>query len=398
MRQGLRAADVRLEQQRATTARGLRRPEYNFWARGCAAYTLVPTSFAPVLAGDTIANWTVQARVIGLNEGADQVLGSWFEHWLFYVRIGDMADAEAIRDVLIDPAGSAVIDWRQQCMQSIWAGFFRDESESLNWSEGAYLRNPRAGYWDSSRDAADLPDVSGAPDEWNEQWIRYQAMRRAKLTTKTWEEYLGAQGVNVPPQLRQELDPEGKVPELLQYSREFVYPQLTLSPSTDDAFVPQASVQWFINDRLKRSRFCAEPGFVVSCVAMRPKAYVVGYDSLGGSDGIGFDPLTVLNDAIGWQPIDLDTDPHSALVAVPASYFGDTVGGGEFILDTRDVFLFGQDEWWTDQGRNRVSAAPRSTPMAPATGSRPTVVLTEYDVDCRYKFGIKSRINRDTTR
>ena len=399
-RQGIRPADIRLEQQRATTARGTRSPEYNFRGSNLSEYTLVPTFFAPVLAGDTVAQATAQCRVIASAQDNNTVIGAWFEHWFFNVRIGDMPSAESIRDLLIDPAASAAIDWRDECMQSIWK-YFRDESEASSWSATSYLRNPRVGWWDSSRGADDLPDTSGASDEWDEQWIRYQAMRRAKITTKTYEEYLASQGVNVPVQLRAEHDPEFKMPELLSYTREFVYPQMSMAPVEGGELQPLATLQWFINDRLKRSRFISEPGFIVGCVAMRRKAYAVGFDSLGGSEGVAFDPLVMLNDAMGWQPIDLDTDPHTSLVSMPAIYFGDTVPGAEQIIDSRDLLLYGQDEWQKAEVRNQVNLFNGlRTPMAPKNGSRPDELseLITYQMDSRYKLNVKSRVSKDTTR
>lgn len=398
MRQGLRAGDVRIEQQRATTARATRRPEYNFYGTALQSYRLIPAVFCPVLAGDTVATMSFQCRAILGTQAANWVTGAWFESWCFFVRIGDMADAENIRDLLIDPAQSAVIDWRTQCMSSIWNAYFKDEGESVTWSLSNRLRNTRTGWWDSSRDETDLPDVSGAGgDEWQEQWIRYQAMRRAKLTTKTWEEYLGAQGVNVPPQLRVEHDPEQKVPELIQYSREFVYPQLSFGA---DSSTPSQTWQWFINESLKRSRFCAEPGFFVNCLAVREKRYVLSRDSLGGAtstSGAEFDPLSMLNAAVGWQPIDLDTDPHAALVAIPGEYFG---GSDDYIVDSRDLLLFGQDEHQADVTRNdwgHDTIMPPYTVMEPETGSRPTTGMS-FTCDARAKYGIKSRVNKDVTR
>lgn len=412
-RQGLRASDVRIEQQRATTARATRRPEYNFGGVGLPIYTLIPTAFAPVLAGDTVATGTMQVRAIGTALPNQQATGVWFEHWCFYVRIGDMADAESIRELMIDPASSATIDWRDQCMQSIWKAYFRDESESLDWSMSATLRVPRTTWWDSARDAEDLPDVSGAADDWEADWIRYQAMRRAKLTTKTWEEFLGAQGVNVPPQLRVEHDPEFKLPELMQYSREFVYPQMSLAP-TSTGTTPVSTTQWFINDRLKRSRFCAEPGFVVTCVAVRPKVYLRTLNSAGNDYGAMFDPLVLLNDAEGWMPIDLDTDPHASLTEIPGEYFGATGTPPTMVVDTRDLFLNGADEFWAPgvgAGRNtltEVSAIWDSIPLVlakPASGSRPDLSGADdvfpqqtFAIDSRVRLGVKSRVNKDTTR
>jgi len=414
-RTGLRPADIRIEEQRATTARGMRNPTYNFAGTSIGEYRLTPTMFAPVLAGDTIAKATVNCRVIMPTQSFARVQGAWFEHWLFLVRIGDLSGADNIRSMLIDPAAEMPdLDWRQLCMNAIWQNYFVDQHAQevagtpAVWSPTSLLRNPRTPFFDSARQEGS-PWLASPPtsDEWNMNWERYQQLRRAKLTTKTYEEYLAAQGVNVPRPLRPEVgtsvtaDPQQQIPELVQYSREFVYPQVSMAPTTGGTVAPASTLQWFIQDKLARSRFCAEPGFLVGLCAVRSKAYIRTKDADGDTIGSSLDPLIFLDNANGWMPIDLDTDPHMALEAMPGEYFPDQgAGSGDtYVYDRREVFLFGQDEWQQDTIRNAVAmdTVIPSTYAEPTSGSPPAAPPGTFNMDAYYSLGIKSRISRDVT-
>ena len=415
-RYGLRPSDIRIEQQRATTARGTRTPNYNFAGVNLAEYALVPTMFAPMLAGDTIAKASVSARVIMPVQQLQRVQGAWFEHWLFLVRIGDMANADDIRAMLIDPNASEIApDWRQLCMDAIVRNYFLDElyvekSGWAGWSPGMRIRNPRTGWWDSARTyGGDYIDtVSADPAEWDGQWEVYQQLRRAKLTTKTYEEYLASQGVNVPRPLRPEVgnsvtgDPEAQIPELIQYSREFVYPQMSIAPTTGGTAAPAATLQWFIQDKLARSRFCAEPGFLVAMSAVRSKVYVM--TGTGGEGEVAFDPLDFLNTAEGWLPIDFDTDPHTALSTIEGAVFVGDDTATVSVVDLREQFLHGADEVQNGVIRNvpdevalliPLTYADPPTGSAPVSGAEP--MLSTYAMDAYYSLAVKSRITKDVT-
>lgn len=421
-RQALRPADIRLETQPATIGRATRSPEYNFAGTALKEYTLIPTFFAPVLAGDTVFKASVQARSIMPLQNFARVQGAWFEHWLFYVRIGDMDagdgyGADNIRGTLMSPQlGGYTFDWRQMCMNAIWKNYFVDqafvEEDSANgvWSPNKYLRNPRTGWWDSAREygGAYIDPVSD-PDNWDGQWAMYQQMRRAGLTTNTWEEYLAKQGVGVGPQISPDSatspnlrDTKFQIPELVHYSREFVYPQVSMAPSSGGSISPASTLQWFINDKLPRSRFCAEPGFFVGAMAIRSKVYTKTLGSGATTVGSSYDPLTLLNTAAGWLPIDFDTDPHTALVRVEGDYFpgNDTVGTDHEVIDLREQFQYGADEWMQDTVRNSagVDTLIPTVLMNPPAGSPPTSTPSVFTADCHYRLGVKSRVTKDVTR
>lgn len=379
MRRLRKPGDIRIETQRATTARGTRSPIVDFQGAALARHSLLPVAFLPVLAGDTVANVAYQARILGANEAEDQVVGSWFETWLFYVRVGDMDDAENIRDLLVDPAATANIDWRDQCNKAIWRGYFMDETENFaaTWPR---LRWPRQDWADSATKEALLPTVPGS-DEWADQWTRFESMRRSKLTVKTFEEYLAAQGVAVPPQLRAETDPEMKMPELMHYSREFAYPQPTVNPTTGTG---ASRVQWFVQERTTKQRFCAEPGFICAYMAIRPKTYIKYV----------MDPMDYLDGAEGWLPIDFDTDPHTSLIEAD-SIFGSGADSVSAVLDIRDYWLNGYS---TVQGADSLNSNVINGALF---DKRPTTThitaMPTFRADFHLRASVKSRIATDTT-
>lgn len=403
-----KAQDVRIETQRATTARSMRSPNYDFVGNTLPMGVLIPVSFAPVLAGDTVKSSKLMARIIGdstygSSDSVNAVRGHWFETWTFYVRVGDMANQDTVRELLLDPEAAGSVDFRDECMEAIWRSYFTDDPVGdATTPTPAYvpfgagkltnvsnrLSLPGNGWWDSITKNADLPSVTSAGgDDWQEQWIRYQALRRARLTTTTWEEYLAKNGVNVGPQLRQgELDPTMRVPELLKWQREYAYPQ---PAGWDNSGAEAFRVQWFIQSQVDRGRFCAEPGFIVNCMAVRPKVYRV-------YDRDEFDPLTLLEDASGWLPNDFDTDPHASLVSIPASVVGDTVGGAEATVDIRDLYLYGDVMAVANDG-SQVSPSAANGYIELTTADRYPTGVGVFAADVHITHRIASRIGVDTT-
>jgi len=381
MRQMRRPGDIRIETQRLTTARGMRDPRVDFQGAAMKRATLTGVALLPVLAGDTVAQANYAARVIGANEAEDQVVGSWFESWLFYVRVGDMPDAETIRELLVDPTAATNIDWWSQVQQAVWKGYFMDEDE-VHASTFPRLRWPVEDWADSAVLESTLPPdtTPGGGDDWTEQWTRFEAMRRSRLTVKTFEEYLAAQGVAVPPQLRNELDTDFKVPELLHYSREFAYPQPTINPTTGTG---ASRVQWFLQEKMAKQRFCAEPGFIALFVAIRPKPYLKYL----------VNPLDFLDTAEGWLPIDFDTDPHTSLLEVPTGIMAsDTVST---VVDIRDYWLNGYS---TLSGADSLN----SNVFNGSFGHRPTQTqidaMPTFRFDMNFRMSVKGRISKDTTK
>lgn len=390
-RQNMRPSDVRIETQRALTARGMRSPTSTFRATGLKMQTLHFGQMMPVLAGDTLKSASIMGRLVGAPVATDlaAVQGSWFEFWLFYVRVGDLNNqANTMRDYIAGawPTAPSIASVISDAQNAIFRKYFTDEDELAYADYAGRLRWVGTDWLDSAVAESALPaEDTVNNDMWEEQWVRYQAMRRAKITTNTFEEYLAKQGVQAPTALRVEHDPEQKIPELLHYSREFAYPQPTANPSGSTL---AHSVQWFFNEKITRGRFFAEPGFLYPCWAVRPKVV------LGGPNGASVDPLTHLDLQRLYMPPEYDTDPHTSIQEVPGSVMsanGDTVNGAvPWVVDARDFLLFGADS--IPAGAGGISRSPDRRPTAAQVTALPT-----FTVDLFKTYRIASRIHRDTT-
>lgn len=369
---------MRIETQRATTARGTRNPVVNFQGYAMKRQTLTGVAYLPVLAGDTVKTANYAARIIGANEAEDAVVGSWFESWLFYCRIGDMASAADIRDLLINPAEATNIDWVTETNNAVWKSYFMDEDENTN--TFPRLRWSGNDWTDSATLTSTLPEPEPGADDWSEKWTYFEAMRRARLTVDTFEEYLAKQGIVVPPQLRAETDPEMKIPELLHYSREFAYPQPTVNPTTGTG---ASRIQWFIQESMKKGRSCAEPGILALYVAVRPKAYLK----------YQVNPMDFLDAAEGWMPIDFDTDPHTSLLEVPGGVMGgtDTVST---VVDIRDYWLNGYS---TVMGADSLNTNVYQGSFGRRPSQTQIDAMPTFRFDLNFRLSVASRIYKDTT-
>lgn len=428
MRATLRSGDVRLEPQSALGQRGMRRPSHSFVLRP-GPFELAPFCLAPVLAGDTLDSFSLQARII-TDAIRNRVAGWWFESWLFYVRLGDLEIADLMRNAVIDPTtpltGSNRADtpelnkyhhrnanypsFAYECMQVVARAYFRDEGETWNARQLNGLPQLQVMgqyWWDSIKTVGEVGAGTGA-DAWAQSWDVYQAMRRAKLTVQTYEEFLAQAGVQVPPQLR-ELVQDYRIPELISYTRDFAHPVLTTEPSNGTI---AANVQWNIATQAKRARAFAEPGFLFGCIGYRPKTYLSRMRTAAAD--------VLLSSAEGWLPAEYETDPHTAL----KKETGSTVAGAatgpvhnatvDYWWDRRDLFLYGDQ--WMDMASSFMDTIPAASagernlvalPSADLT-TRKYVAQTDIDnmftgttkaasVDGQISFRIKSRIKSDVT-
>ena len=343
--------DVRLERQSAMRSRALRRPRHEFRLH-VRPWQIVPNFIAPVLPGDTLKGATFNMRVLSkpLN---DRLSGWWHEFFVFYVRVGDLdsADQDDLKSMLITNAALTGVSglpsyymadgkfgWPFKAYARVVASYFRNEDGGLGRLIGDYFACKIAGqgsWWDSIATNDDLPDpITGDPEDWEQQWKAYQQLRNAKLTVATWAEYLAMQGVSTGPQLVEE-ESSLRRPELVHFTRDFQYPVNAVEPSTG---VPSALVQWNVADKLRKGRFCAEPGVLIGLSVIRPKAY------LKNQRGNATDYL--MDRAAAWMPQALDTDPHAAM----RMFDGVTVGGGagpvygssvDYWVDPRDLLQRG---------------------------------------------------------
>lgn len=349
-------ADVRLEEQRPLTSRRTRSPQHH-WLVRLRPWQLVPVFVAPVLAGETLKQGMVQARVIS-DPIKNVVTGWWLEFFVFYVRVGDLAAADVVRNALIDPVANsmaalseaATVDyyhqvasapsWAKLCLAEVVRAYWRDDGEAWDaYTIGGYpsAAVSGSGWWDSLLPESALPPPEG-DDDWEQKWSLYVQMRRAKLTQATWEEFLSMSGVSTPPKLREEVE-DFRIPELVRFVRDFTYPVPTVDMATGNVV---AQLQWSLAERIAKRRFFAEPGFLLGVMCLRPKVYFQNQRTAAVDVALG------RGDA--WMPAAWDEDPHTSLervsgVVSPAVGTGPVHGGSvDYVYDRRDIYMHG-DQW-----------------------------------------------------
>lgn len=423
MRQAPRGADVRLETIPAGGRRSQRKPQHTFNTK-LTPWCITPFMIAPVLAGDTLRTASLQARLV-----SDPVtrfhVGWWMEFYLFYVRVSDLVDADTVRAAIVDPTqnmtalNSAAMynyfhqvtsrpSWVKECLRQVVHHYFREEGENwdaftvtANDSETLPVAQITGRSWlDSIQPSSAISTDAGDTDDWERQWTAYQQLRNARLTVASWEEYLAMNGVNAPPLLRP-TDQEEKKPELLRFVRQFQFPRMHLEPSTGDV---GGLLEWHVAERVDKSRFFDQPGFIFGVHVTRPKVYLENQRTAAVD--------VMLHNAEGWMPAEYETDPHTRIVEYQDNG-GSGSGAGpihgatvDYWADRADLFLYG-DQFlnWNAFGGSEphmvqlpdADVSPRKYPVA--SDISPLWVLAPGYVKCDgvCSLTIASRIGRDAT-
>jgi len=384
-----RAIDVRVEETSTLRDRGMRAPQHT-WLVRMKPWQIVPVFIAPVLAGDTLKGMTMNARVIS-DPIRNPVSGWWCEFMCFYVRVGDLEVHQALRDAIV--AGTAVsgIDqaanvryfhatatapsWVYECLRVVTHHYFREEGEA--WNDHLIDGYPAAGivgkaWWDSLHAAAELP-AEGTGDDWERAWNVYQGMRRAKLTTQTFEEYLAKSGVSTPPRLVENIQ-DFRKPELIRFVRDFTYPVPTVDPQTG---LIASTVQWTMAERADKARFCAEPGWLFGVMCVRPKSYVRNHRTSVGD--------ITLRHAHGWLPPEWETDPHANMLKVTTSDPSPLSGiTATWWMDRRDLLLHGEQFLNIDLGSPPGSAGEWNLVALPNAAATNTEYPALADADALF--------------
>lgn len=343
------APTIQLVPERKLTARAIRSPQHTFRLK-VRPWQIVPAGIAPVLPGDTVKAASFKMRVLS-KPLVDKLSGWWLETFLFYVRVGDLDDTQQddFKDMIL--AGGALATaaaeasfyhpaskWpaMRYCYNLLVNRYFRNEDSTYDPAQigdyaAAKISGP-GGAFDSVAIAEELDgDTPDDADFWLKQWEAYQGMRNEKVTTATWEEYLGANGIALPPQLIQNPS-ENRVPELLHFTRDWQFPVQAVEPSTG---TPSALVQWSLADRLKRGRFCAEPGWLVQLVLCRPKAYL--------KNQRGAMTAYLMDSRNAWFSPQMDLDPHARLRMFDGVGTVGGAGSGPVRSATKDYWIDPQD-------------------------------------------------------
>lgn len=336
-----------------TGNRAKRNPTHSFRVQQ-RPYEIQPVAIAPVLAGDSLRQARFEGRVL-TQPVADPVTGWWSEMYLFYVRIGDMDEADAIRTFLLSsdehPSQASLVtatnawtyhttggpDWLAMAMKPIIKQYFRNEADSWNTHllDGIPIAGLSQRTWlDTTWATADLP-AGIADEDYEGRWEAYEDLRRQNLITMDFPEWLRSQGVKVPDQLVEGTEYHRK-PELLRYVRQFAYPQNTVDPSDGGV---AAAASWVISERCDKRIFCDQPGFLVLVSVVRPKVYradQIGHGSSLLHNGRAWHSA-VQTDAPQETLVTRETTTSTGPVDTTVNYTVDTNG----LLTLGDQFLRG---------------------------------------------------------
>lgn len=340
--------------------RRLRRPSHPFHLR-VRPFQVQPSFIAPVLAGESLEMALVQVRAV-TDPIKNPLVGWWFEHYLFYVKLRDLTDRIKAEKVLIDlsydPLADGLataaartinykvansIDWVDKCVARIVDTYFRLDGEqagsfAIGDNYAASINN--TSWLQSAMDETTITfdtgtnvdlDASGTitTAEVRTAMQTYEWLRTYQMTTMSFEDYLAAQGISVPTE-------ELHRPQLIRYTKEWQYPSNTVEPTTG---VPSSAVSWSIADRADKKRFFKEPGFIVGCVVVRPKLYLNNQKATASM---------MLKNVMSWLPAPMMGDPMTSLQKMDNA--NTTLAGGplgtvptnDYWVDIKDYFLYGE--------------------------------------------------------
>lgn len=343
--------------QQTSKARVPRKPSHTFLINQ-KPYELTPFFIAPVLAGETMKNLLLQARVVS-SAVKNPLIGHHIEHYFFYVKLRDMVDSGDIVEMLMDTtAGSGVnrasagdammyvsqgaCDWFKMATDAVLKAWFRDEGDNtshvgattglpmVQWSNHKSLFESLV--VDSDLETANL--IEQPFPEHEQAYNQWLFMRQNQLTEMTYEDYLGTFGV------RLTKAEEGK-PELLRFTKNWSYPSNTV----DAEGAINSQLSWSIQERADKDRFFKEPGFVVGYTVARPKVYLANQKQAA---------VSVLDSALSWLPATMKENAYSSLkrilgtdTATSPIVTGDTPSNSVWDeteplwVDVRDLFVYG---------------------------------------------------------
>lgn len=309
---------------RRTGNRQIRRPRHNFHV-AFRPFEIQPFCIVPVLAGDSVKSLRFESRVL-TDPIKAQITGWWAENYWFYVPLSALDEYAAAQANIITPAHdlSGLVtaastwcyesangpSWLSMAMKPIIKQYFRREDEAWNASGTTILSYPSGSvpiaglvgksWLDTIMPASELPTPSGGTD-YEDRWELYEGLRKQGLVQMTYPEYLRLQGLAVPEQLQESQEIYRK-PELWRFIRQFTYPANVVNPAETNEVVSACS--WVVAERLDKSYFCGESGFVVGVAVVRPKVFRENQVANG---------TMMLRDSRTWVPSMLSDAPQESL-------------------------------------------------------------------------------------
>ena len=384
-------------QDQAQMTRKVRRPTHQYMIEH-RPYQLQPFLIAPVMPGETLKNLNVQGRAISdpLALGFGNILPWWHEYYFFYVKLTDLTDRQAFINMALDGTAPGLasaanvktfhngkgIDFTQKCLDRITTAYFRDDNETTaplldglpmvsaiahkeNWADSLTVDGPMPVN-------NDLQNPEGERDPMAAHAEAYERMRAMRMIDLTYEEYLETYGVRLP--TRQ----EENVPELIRYTRNWVYPTNVVDPVTG---VPTGASSWSLNESADKDRLFKYPGFIFGVTVTRAKVF------MGNQTGA---MAHFYNDPMAWLPPEFRDRPESAL----REFTGGAVGAmngplanqtGGYWADLRDLLVYG------DQFRNVTNGYAPAVPSALAEKR----FLTSAQIDAMFVTTTSNKIRQD---
>lgn len=338
-------------------------PQHSFNLR-TPPFAIQPFMIAPVLAGETLKNLLLQARVV-TDPVKNPLIGWWTEFYFFYVKLRDLEIRESLVEMLLDPAfdnttidaptaapanyhagGVGQIDFVALCLDRVVSEYFRDEGQTantwvlnfttpdINWFTAQVMKNsvfdsvkPFASWTttDVDVDTADANTTVQA-SEIELAMRQWEMLKMNNLQQMSFEDYLATFGIRSP-------SVELHRPELVRYVRDWSYPSNTIDPTNG---TPRSAVSWSVAERADKDRFFKEPGFLFGVHCSRPKIYMEHQKgTFTGS----------MSNAYSWLPAMLAEHPE-----LSTRFIADNVGpigaintdAGGYFFDVKDLLLYGE--------------------------------------------------------
>lgn len=363
-------------------------------------YQIQPFLIAPVMAGETLKNLALQARVITdpLKMGVGNILPWWQEHYFFYVKARQLIKAEfeemTLNGVALginDPAQAwsyhvgGNVDWVARAVKfCVENGGFRNDGEAADVASldgvplAAAVRHGTN--WADSLMADGVVDPASNlqnphnPDVVLPEYVEaYERMRAMRLIDMTFEDYLETMGVNIKPQ------DDWERPELIRVASNWSYPANTVDPATGD---PTGVATFSVSERADKDRFFKEPGFIIGLTITKAKVFMGNQKSAAS---------IAMDDPYVWMPRTLVDQPH---ITVKEFVGGDTSPTGPlrgqtngYWFDIRDLFKYG------DQFINYAETSGFAPALPSAAGEKR--FMTGAMIDALFNDPAKNKVRQD---